>query len=60
MPLILLRPAVVTVMALGGRVAEEILIGKISTGAQNDLERITQMAYGQVRRSALQYRQGNG
>ena len=37
-------------MALGGRVAEEILIGRISTGAQNDLERITQMAYGQVRR----------
>eukprot|EP00873_Tetraselmis_striata_P027826 jgi/Tetstr1/448090/TSEL_035389.t1 len=37
-----------TVMALGGRVAEEVLIGKISTGAQNDLERITGMAYQQV------------
>jgi len=37
-----------TVMALGGRVAEEVLIGRISTGAQNDLERITNMAYGQV------------
>lgn len=36
------------VMALGGRVAEEVLIGKISTGAQNDLERITGMAYQQV------------
>mmetsp|Transcript_39758 Transcript_39758/g.71363 ORF Transcript_39758/g.71363 Transcript_39758/m.71363 type:complete len:873 (-) Transcript_39758:137-2755(-) len=37
-----------TVMALGGRVAEEVLIGRISTGAQNDLERITNMAYQQV------------
>lgn len=35
-------------MTLGGRAAEEIMIGKISTGAQNDLERITRMAYSQV------------
>lgn len=35
-------------MALGGRVAEEVMIGKISTGAQNDLERVTRMAYSQV------------
>lgn len=35
-------------MALGGRVAEEIMLGKISTGAQNDLERVTRMAYSQV------------
>ena len=32
-------------MALGGRAAEEIIFGKISTGALNDLERITKMAY---------------
>ena len=32
-------------MALGGRAAEEIILGKISTGALNDLERITKMAY---------------
>ena len=32
-------------MTLGGRVAEDIIFGKISTGAQNDLERITKMAY---------------
>ncbi|UXX79987.1 ATP-dependent zinc metalloprotease FtsH [Reichenbachiella carrageenanivorans] len=32
-------------MALGGRVAEEIVFGKISTGALSDLERITKMAY---------------
>lgn len=35
-------------MTLGGRAAEEIIFGKISTGAQNDLERITQMAYSMV------------
>lgn len=33
---------------LGGRVAEEIIFGRISTGAQNDLERITNMAYAMV------------
>ncbi|SMO43717.1 ATP-dependent zinc metalloprotease FtsH [Gracilimonas mengyeensis] len=33
---------------LGGRVAEEIIFGKISTGAQNDLERITKMAFAMV------------
>ncbi|KXG33679.1 hypothetical protein SORBI_3003G352900 [Sorghum bicolor] len=37
-----------TCMTLGGRAAEEILIGKISTGAQNDLEKVTQMTYAQV------------
>lgn len=34
---------------LGGRVAEEIVNGEPSTGAQNDLERLTQMAYGMVK-----------
>ena len=33
---------------LGGRIAEEIIFGKISTGAQNDLERVTNMAYAMV------------
>ena len=33
---------------LGGRVAEELVFGKISTGAQNDLERITMMAFAMV------------
>jgi len=32
-------------MALGGRAAEQIAFGKISTGALSDLERITKMAY---------------
>jgi cell division protease FtsH len=35
-------------MTLGGRVAEDIIFGRISTGAQNDLERVTKMAYGMV------------
>eukprot|EP00803_Ostreobium_quekettii_P002176 evm.model.scf_1526.3 EVM.evm.TU.scf_1526.3 scf_1526:22105-28389(-) len=35
-------------VALGGRAAEEVLIGKVSTGAQNDLERVTKMAHAQV------------
>jgi cell division protease FtsH len=33
---------------LGGRVAEDIIFGKVSTGAQNDLERITNMAFAMV------------
>jgi AFG3 family protein len=35
-------------MAFGGRAAEEIVFGKISTGALSDLERITKMAYSMV------------
>ena len=35
-------------MTLGGRAAEEVVFGRISTGAQNDLERITRVAYGMV------------
>ncbi len=33
---------------LGGRVAEEIVFQSISTGAQNDLERVTDIAYSMV------------
>ena len=33
---------------VGGRVAEEIVNGQPSTGALNDLERLTKMAYGMV------------
>lgn len=35
-------------MTFGGRAAEEIVFGKISTGALSDLERITKMAYSMV------------
>ena len=33
---------------LGGRAAEELFIGSISTGAMNDLERTTKQAYGMI------------
>ncbi len=33
---------------LGGRAAEELFTGRISTGAMNDLERVTKQAYGMV------------
>ena len=33
---------------LGGRAAEDIVLGRISTGAMNDLERATKSAYGMI------------
>ena len=36
------------VFAMGGRAAEEIIFGSVTSGAQNDLERITKMAYAMV------------
>lgn len=35
-------------MTFGGRAAEEVVFGKISTGAQNDLDRVTKMAYDMI------------
>ena len=35
-------------MTLGGRAAEDVVFGKISTGALSDLERITKSAYGMI------------
>lgn len=35
-------------MTLGGRVSEELFFDRITTGAQDDLQKITQMAYSQV------------
>lgn len=46
-------------MALGGRAAEDLTFGRISTGAQNDLERITRMAYGMVTIYGMNPRIGN-
>ncbi len=46
-------------MALGGRVAEEIIFGRISTGALSDLERITKMAYSMVTIYGMNKRIGN-
>jgi AFG3 family protein len=46
-------------MTLGGRVAEDITFGKISTGAQNDLERITKLAYAMVTIYGMNEKVGN-
>jgi ATP-dependent metalloprotease FtsH len=35
-------------MTFGGRAAESIVFGKVSTGAQNDLDQVTKMAYSMV------------
>ncbi|NWX52656.1 AFG32 protein, partial [Steatornis caripensis] len=35
-------------MTLGGRVSEQIFFGRITTGAQDDLKKVTQSAYAQV------------
>ncbi len=46
-------------MTLGGRAAEEIFFGKISTGAQNDLQQITKMAYSMVTVYGMNDKVGN-
>lgn len=46
-------------MTLGGRAAEDIVFGRISTGAQNDLERITKMSYAMVSIYGMNERIGN-
>ena len=46
-------------MAFGGRVAEDIVFGKISTGALSDLERITKMAYSMVTIYGMNSKIGN-
>ncbi len=46
-------------MALGGRAAEDVVFGKITTGALSDLEKITKMAYGMVTMYGLNERIGN-
>ncbi|MCO4293020.1 ATP-dependent zinc metalloprotease FtsH [Solitalea sp. MAHUQ-68] len=46
-------------MTMGGRVAEDIIFGKISTGAQNDLERITKLSYAMVTIYGMNDKVGN-
>ncbi len=46
-------------MTMGGRVAEDITFGRISTGAQNDLERITKLAYAMVAVYGMNNKVGN-
>ncbi|HRO42573.1 MAG TPA: ATP-dependent zinc metalloprotease FtsH [Flavipsychrobacter sp.] len=47
------------VALFGGRAAEQITFGKVSTGAQNDLERITKMAYSMVSIYGMNEKVGN-
>ncbi len=46
-------------MTMGGRVAEDITFGKISTGAQNDLERITKLSYAMITLYGMNPKVGN-
>jgi AFG3 family protein len=46
-------------MTMGGRVAEDLIFGRISTGAQNDLERITKLSYAMVTIYGMNERVGN-
>ncbi|MCH2044243.1 MAG: ATP-dependent zinc metalloprotease FtsH [Saprospiraceae bacterium] len=44
---------------LAGRAAEEVTFGRISTGAQNDLDRVTQIAYGMISIYGMNEKVGN-
>ena len=46
-------------MTLGGRAAEDVIFGKISTGALSDLERVTKVAYSMVTMYGMNERIGN-
>jgi len=45
--------------ALGGRAAEELMIGQISSGAMNDLEKVTRQAYAMVAYLGMSDKIGN-
>ena len=47
------------VAALGGRASEKVIFGKISTGALNDLEKVTKQAYAMVSYYGLSKKVGN-
>ena len=46
-------------MTLGGRASEDIFFGKISTGASNDLQQITKIAYSMVTMYGMNEKVGN-
>lgn len=46
-------------MTLGGRAAEQVFFGKISTGAANDLQQITRIAYSMVTAYGMNKQVGN-
>ncbi|MBS1495341.1 MAG: ATP-dependent zinc metalloprotease FtsH [Bacteroidetes bacterium] len=46
-------------MTLGGRASEDIFFGKISTGASNDLQQITKIAYSMITMYGMNNKVGN-
>jgi cell division protease FtsH len=46
-------------MTLGGRAAEKIIFDKVSTGAQNDLDQVTKMAYSMITVFGMNDKVGN-
>nr|NVI71744.1 putative AFG3-like protein 2 [Cucujiformia]NVI71764.1 putative AFG3-like protein 2 [Cucujiformia] len=46
-------------MTLGGRVSEEIFFSRITTGAQDDLQKVTQNAYAQIVHYGMNEKVGN-
>lgn len=46
-------------MTMGGRAAERIVFNKISTGAQNDLDQVTKMAYSMISVFGMNEKVGN-
>ena len=46
-------------MTLGGRIAEELVFGEVSTGAQDDLKKITKSAYAQISQYGMNKVVGN-
>lgn len=46
-------------MALGGRAAEELTFGQVTTGASDDLDKVTKMAYSMVTKLGMNDRIGN-
>ena len=46
-------------MTLGGRAAEQIFFGRITTGAQDDLQKVTKSAYAQITQYGMNEKVGN-
>jgi AFG3 family protein len=46
-------------MALAGRAAEEVVFGRVTTGAADDLRRVTQLVYGTIQLYGMNSRVGN-
>jgi spastic paraplegia protein 7 len=45
-------------MALGGRVAESLTFNRVTTGAKNDLEKVTKIAYAQIKQYGMNEKVG--